>query len=259
MTDTRPIARGRLPAIAGVLVAMLGSASGLGLSLSSALQPASSLAVMLPKGEGKALVERSCAGCHDPSLVMFKREDEEGWTAIVNDMAARGAKATEAELKTITAYLAEHFNRESAFSPLKGMGAAAAARDEQQRFTAGKEIYQTLCSMCHQPDGRGRDRVAPPLVGAALALGPPAVAVRIMLHGKRGPANVMPALGALMTDEQIAAVLTYVRRDWGQTGSAIEPAAVKEIRAETSGRARPWTVEELQQFGGQSGKGALYD
>ena len=145
------------------------------------------------------------------------------------------------------------------FSPLQGMGAAAAARDDQQLFAAGREIYQTLCSVCHQPDGRGRDRVAPPLVGAALAMGPPAIAVRIMLHGKRGPANVMPALGTLMTDEQIAAALTYVRREWGQTGSAIQPATVKDIRGATAGRARPWTAEELQQFGGQSGKGAPYD
>ena len=62
-----------------------------------------SLAVALPEGEGKALVERACTGCHDPSLVVFKREDEEGWAVIVNDMAARGAKATEDELKIITA------------------------------------------------------------------------------------------------------------------------------------------------------------
>jgi mono/diheme cytochrome c family protein len=259
MTVARRIRRGPWPAIAGVLVPVLGPASGLALSLATAVQAPPSLAVALPKGEGRALVERACAGCHDPSLVMFKREDEESWAAIVNDMAARGARATEGELKTITAYLAEHFNRESTFSPLQGMGAAAAARDDQQLFAAGREIYQTLCSVCHQPDGRGRDRVAPPLVGAVLAMGRPAIAVRIMLHGKRGPANVMPALGTLMTDEQIAAALTYVRREWGQTGSAIQPATVKDIRDATAGRARPWTAEELQQFGGQSGKGAPYD
>jgi mono/diheme cytochrome c family protein len=208
-----------------------------------------SLAVALPEGEGKALVERACAGCHDPSLVIFKREDEEGWAVIVNDMAARGAKATEEELKIITAYLAEHFNRESTFSPLQGMGPAA----------PGKDIYQTLCVVCHQPDGRGRDKVAPPLVGSPLVLGPAAIPVRIMLHGKRGPTNVMPALGALMTDEQIAAVLTYVRREWDQRGSAIDAATVKNIREATAGRARPWTVEELQQVAGQPGKGASYD
>ena len=222
-------------------------------------QPPPSLAVALPDGEGKVLVERACGGCHDPSLVMFKREDEEGWAVIVNDMAARGAKATEEELKVITAYLAEHFNRESTFSPLAGMGAAAAAGDPQQLFDTGKQIYQTLCVVCHQPDGRGRDKIAPPLVGSVLTLGPPAVPIRIMLHGKRGPTNVMPALGALMTDDQIAAVLTYVRGAWGQTGSAIDAAAVSGVREATAGRARPWTAEELQQFAEQSGKGDSND
>ena len=255
MNATRTIPRGLRRAIAGA-AAVLGPASVFAPSLSTARQAPPSLAVMLPDGTGKPLVERACAGCRDPSLVMFKREDEEGWAAIVNDMAARGAKATEPELKIITAYLSEHFNREGTFSPLKGIGAAApAARDDQQLFAAGREIYQTLCSVCHQPDGRGRERVAAPLVGARLVMGPPAIAVRILLHGKRGPANVMPAVGPLMTDEQIAAVLTYVRREWGQTGSAIQAATVKDIRGATAGRARPWTVEELQQFE----KGAPYD
>jgi mono/diheme cytochrome c family protein len=214
-----------------------------------AAQGQPSLAAVLPDGEGKPLVERVCAGCHDPSLVMFKREDEEGWTAIVNDMKARGAKGTDREMKVITAYLAKHFSRDTNVSPFQHLGAAAAARTEPEFFAAGREIYQTLCVVCHQPDGRGRQNVAPTLVGSELTLAPAAVPIRIMLHGKRGPANVMPALGSFMSDEQIAAVLTYVRREWGQSGSAIEPAAVREVRARTTGRARPWTAEELWQSG----------
>jgi mono/diheme cytochrome c family protein len=80
-----------------------------------------------------------------------------------------------------------------------------------------------------------------------------------MLHGKRGPTNVMPALGSLLSDEQIAAVLTYVRREWGQTASPVEAATVKEIRGQTSGRARPWTAEELSQLPGQTGKGESHE
>jgi mono/diheme cytochrome c family protein len=219
-------------------------------------QSSTSLTVMLPDGEGKGLVERLCGGCHDPSLVMFTREDEEGWAVIVNGMAARGAKGTKEELDAITAYLATHFSRRKGFTPLitSGAGAATGALDEPQRFAAGRAIYQTLCVMCHQADGKGRDKVAPPLVGSDLVLGPAGIPVRIMLHGKRGPANVMPALGPLMSDQQVAAVLTYVRREWGQTGSPIDSAAVKEIRTLTAGRARPWTAEELRQTIGQPPK-----
>ena len=247
--------------ISGVVLGLAGIAAvAAGRQAPQSAPPGGSLAIALPEGEGRALVIRACGGCHEPALVMFTREDEEGWKVIVTDMVARGAKATAEEVEVMSAYLATHFNRQSKFAPLKYIGAAAAAaRDEQQLFAAGKEIYGTLCAMCHQADGRGREKIAPSLVGSPLALGPPAVVVRIMLHGKRGPANVMPALGSLMTDEQIAAVLTYIRREWGQTAAAIASAEVKTIRASTTGRARPWTAEELEQFAKQSGKGDAYE
>jgi len=222
--------------------------------------PAGPPSIALPEGDGKRLVERLCSECHDPSLVIFTREDADGWAVIVNDMGARGAKAKPEELQVITTYLAAHFNRQNEFAPFKTVGAAAAtARDEQQFFAAGKEIYGTLCAVCHQPDGRGRDKVAPPLVGSELTLAPPAIPIRIMLHGKTGSVNVMPALGSFLSDDQIAAVLTYVRREWGQNASPIDAAAVKGIRTTTAGRARPWTTEELKQLSGQSGKGESYE
>ena len=80
-----------------------------------------------------------------------------------------------------------------------------------------------------------------------------------MLHGKRGPTNVMPALGSLLSDEQIAAALTYIRREWGQTAAAVDAATVKEIRGQTAGRARPWTAEELSKVPKYSGKGESYE
>ena len=89
---------------------------------------------------------------------------------------------------------------------------------EQQRFTAGQEVYRNVCQACHQPDGRGMDKIAPTLVGSAFALANPDVPVRILLHGKEGTVGMMPPVGQTFTDEQIAAVLTYIRREWGQTG-----------------------------------------
>jgi len=203
----------------------------------------------LPEGQGKAIVERVCTGCHDPSLLMFTREDEEGWAVIVQDMVARGAKGTQEELDAITAYLAANFSRKGGFARLvtRGARAAAEAVDDQQRFAAGREIYQSVCTVCHQADGRGKEHVAPSLVGSELALASDGIPIRIMLHGKRGATNVMPALGQLMSDDQIAAALTYIRREWGHTASPIQPAAVKDIRTLTTGRARPWTAEELRQ------------
>jgi len=57
-----------------------------------------------------------------------------------------------------------------------------------------------------------------------------------------------------MTDEQIADVLTYVRRAWGQNAAPVAPAAVTTVRGQVTGRTRPWTNDELQKIisgGGQ--------
>jgi len=117
---------------------------------------------------------------------------------------------------------------------------------EQQRFEAGREVYRNICQACHQPDGRGLALVAPPLVGSALALAPAAVTSRILLNGKEGRVGLMPPIGSTLTDDQIASVLTYVRREWGQAGDPVDPASVTAVRAQTAGRTKPWTDEELQ-------------
>jgi mono/diheme cytochrome c family protein len=119
---------------------------------------------------------------------------------------------------------------------------------EEQRFAAGEQVYQNICKACHQVDGRGLEKVAPPLIGSAYVLGPAAVTSRILLNGKEGTVGLMPPLGTTLTDDQIAAVLTFIRREWGQTGSPVDPATVKDVRAATAGRTRPWTNDELTRL-----------
>ena len=123
--------------------------------------------------------------------------------------------------------------------------AAAMTAAEQQRFDAGRDIYRNTCQACHQPDGRGQEKIAPTLIGSALALAAPEIPARILLHGKEGPVGLMPPVGSVLTDEQIANVLTYVRREWGQSGSVVEAAAVKDVRDSNASRTRPWTHDEL--------------
>ena len=76
--------------------------------------------------------------------------------------------------------------------------------------------------------------------------------MRIVLQGLHGPINVkgksfqldMPAL-SVFDDDQIASILTYVRREWGHTGSPVEPELVKKARAETEKREEAWSEAEL--------------
>jgi putative membrane-bound dehydrogenase-like protein len=117
--------------------------------------------------------------------------------------------------------------------------------EEQVRFNAGQELYRNICQACHQPDGRGQERLAPSLVGSPLALGPVGIPARVLLHGKEGSIGLMPPLGQAFSDDQIAAVLTYIRREWGQAGAPVDAAAVQNVRASTASRTKPWTNDEL--------------
>ena len=123
-------------------------------------------------------------------------------------------------------------------------------------FEKGKTIYATLCAACHQPHGFGLDGLAPPLVDSEWVLGKPEVLARIVMHGLAGPVKVsgrtynlaMPPLPQL-TDEDIAGVLTYIRREWEHTASAVETASVTKIRDQEKGRLMMWTETELKNLG----------
>ena len=122
----------------------------------------------------------------------------------------------------------------------------------------GESIYEMACLPCHQPEGKGLPGVYPPLAGSERLRGDTAPLIKILLHGLTGPVTVagqdfggpnavpMPSLGGL-TDEQIADVLTFVRKEFGAKTSAVSPADVKKVRAATANRKTPWTAEELKQ------------
>jgi mono/diheme cytochrome c family protein len=86
------------------------------------------------------------------------------------------------------------------------------------------------------------------LIDSPIALAPAGIALRVLLNGKEGAIGLMPPIGASLTDEQLASVLTYIRREWGQTGSPVTPAEAAAIRVETAGRPRPWTEAELAKL-----------
>ena len=63
----------------------------------------------LPNGQGKALVEKICAKCHDLESVVRARNTREGWEMVVDEMIARGAEGTDQEMDQIVDYLATYF------------------------------------------------------------------------------------------------------------------------------------------------------
>jgi glucose/arabinose dehydrogenase/mono/diheme cytochrome c family protein len=126
---------------------------------------------------------------------------------------------------------------------------------QQKRFEAGAEIYKNICLGCHQEDGRGKDKLGANLVDSAFVNGTDVnSSIRILVNGKEGPIGLMPPLGPALTDEQIAAALTFIRRSWGNTASAVDPLNVMEVRGLSKSRTRPWTEQELQSAG-RGGRG----
>ena len=107
----------------------------------------------------------------------------------------------------------------------------------------GRSAFLTSCSPCHQTDGSGMARLAPPLRNSKWVLGRDDLLARIVLHGLKGDL-LMPAMGTL-DDEQLAAILTYIRQAWGHDAGPISANTIARVRAASAGRAAPWTAEEL--------------
>ena len=83
------------------------------------------------------------------------------------------------------------------------------------------------CSACHRADGMGVKGAFPALAGDPFVVGPKVNPVTRVLNGRGG----MPTFKADLTDDQIAAILTYVRASWGNHADAVKPADVAAVRA----------------------------
>ncbi len=111
------------------------------------------------------------------------------------------------------------------------------------------------CAACHQPTGLGLPGTFPPLAGSEIANGPAEIPIRIVLKGLAGPITVhgatfngvMPAYGTgvELSDAEVATVLTWVRSQWGNTGSAVTPEQVAKERAAVKDKVGSWSAAEL--------------
>jgi mono/diheme cytochrome c family protein len=102
----------------------------------------------------------------------------------------------------------------------------------------GASIYADACSGCHTPDGKGTPGMFPSVNGSSVVQQiDPTSLMRIVLRGARSAgtdmaptAPAMPAFGAALNDDQVAAVLTYVRNAWGNAAPPVAAADVAKAR-----------------------------
>ena len=135
-------------------------------------------------------------------------------------------------------------------------GCGTEAKNSEAAVARGKELYDVSCGACHRPSGSGAAGIAAPLAGSPWVKESVQRLVRITLHGVRGPIEVngrtfnleMPGFKNVFGDQDLAALLSYARRAWGNNASPVDPATVAAIRASTADRGDSWTAEELMEW-----------
>lgn len=118
--------------------------------------------------------------------------------------------------------------------------------EEDALFEQGRGLYSGLCIVCHGDQGQGITNIGAPLAGSEFVTGDPGIAVRVLLHGKEGTVGLMPPVTDF-DDEEIAAVVTYIRGSFGNVADPVPVVAAKEYRQAYVHRESPWTDEELSE------------
>ncbi len=92
----------------------------------------------------------------------------------------------------------------------------------------GEEIFNNVCIACHQPDGKGVEGIYLPLAGNPLVtLEDPTYLITVILNGRGG----MPRFDTTYSDEDIAAIATYVRQNWDNDAAPVTAEQVAAVRA----------------------------
>lgn len=118
----------------------------------------------------------------------------------------------------------------------------------------GAAFYSSLCAQCHGAAGQGMGRSFPPLAGSEWVEGDEDLLVRIILYGLQGPIEVkgeryrgvMVGFDRQLSDEDAAAVATYIRSSWGNDAPPVTPSTVVRVRSQPN-PGRPLQGSELQR------------
>src|SRR5579859_7671819 len=198
---------------------------------------------LFPQGEGQLIANGQCLICHSAGMVLRQpARTQPQWKETINKMrASYGAPIDAGQVDALATYLTRVVAMDSGGEP-------GAARQKfqpesiRQSSVDGAAIFAANCAVCHQAAGTGLPGVFPPLAGSNWVGGRDATLVQILLHGVQGALTVngttynsaMPAFGSQLSDAQIAAVLTYIRGQWGNKAAAVNQTFVSAQRAATA-------------------------
>jgi mono/diheme cytochrome c family protein len=123
-------------------------------------------------------------------------------------------------------------------SPLAKESSAVGLPENSLLMTLGKTIYMAQCASCHGPQGRGAPPNYPPLAGnQSIQMQSAVNPIRMVLNGGFPPGTAqnpmpygMPPFAQNLSDDEVAAVVTYIRSSWGNRGAAISARDANELR-----------------------------
>ncbi|MBV8166878.1 MAG: cytochrome c [Alphaproteobacteria bacterium] len=174
-------------------------------------------------------------------LVDYLRTGHNRTTAASGPMAevvsASTSQMTDDDLTAIATYLKDQ--------PAPTAKAVQAVKADDPAMRAGGPLYGDNCAACHAPRGEGVAHLFPALQGSALAQAPdPTTVIRLILRGSRSVATdraptapAMPTFGWKLSDDQVAAVATFIRNSWGNAAPPVDARRVSKLRASLAERA----------------------
>jgi mono/diheme cytochrome c family protein len=130
-------------------------------------------------------------------------------------------------------------------------------KEEKAQYLAGQKVYfrEGHCVTCHQPNGQGLDPAFPSLEKSQWVAGSPERLIKLAMYGLMGPLEIngkkydgqvpMTPFGGMLKDDEMAAVLTFVRNSFGNKASAVTAGQVKAIRDANAGRLMFFMTDEL--------------
>jgi mono/diheme cytochrome c family protein len=163
-------------------------------------------------------------------LVQYLKTGTNKWTLASGPMAEAVSHSTsrmnDEDILAIATYL-----KDSGQSGASARPEPVVAGNNAMR--AGAAIYKDSCAACHKDSGEGDANLFPRLAGSALVQSDdPTTLVRVVLHGTRAVSTAgAPAFDWRLEDAQVAAVLTYIRNNWGNAAGPVPAGAVTSQRA----------------------------
>ncbi|MDE0838021.1 MAG: c-type cytochrome [Kiritimatiellae bacterium] len=136
---------------------------------------------------------------------------------------------------------------------------SALSEADRAIYRRGNAVYEAGCVACHQPNGKGLERLAPQLAGSDWMKKNDGILIRVILNGLKGPIivkgkdvdssfQVMPGHAHLLDDDNISEVLSYIRNTWGNKGNMVTRESVATVRKVVANRSDLWTESELNKL-----------